>query len=71
MNKIGASGATAVSESLKTNTTLTTLNMGGDYKIEKENRNKKAGGSLGAYAVLGAKDVFEEERAISFLARCL
>ncbi len=39
-NNIGASGATAISESLKTNTTLTELNLGCDDKIEKEKRNK-------------------------------
>ena len=32
-NKIGDEGAIAISESLKTNTTLTELNLGGDVKI--------------------------------------
>ena len=31
-NKIGDKGAIAISESLKTNTTLTSLNLGGDDK---------------------------------------
>ena len=39
-NRIGASGPTAISESLKTNTTLTKLYLGDDDKIEKEKRNK-------------------------------
>ena len=39
-NDIGESGATAISESLKTNTTLTTLCLSNDDKIEKEKRNK-------------------------------
>ena len=37
-NNIGDIGARAISESLKTNTTLTTLYLGGDNKIEKEKR---------------------------------
>ena len=32
-NKIGAKGAIAISESLKTNTTLTELNLHGDDKM--------------------------------------
>ena len=32
-NRIGAEGAIAISESLKTNTTLTSLNLGGDDKL--------------------------------------
>ena len=32
-NEIGAEGAIAISESLKTNTTLTKLNLRGDDKI--------------------------------------
>ena len=32
-NKIGYEGAIAISESLKTNTTLTKLKLGGDDKI--------------------------------------
>ena len=39
-NDIGASGATAISESLKTNTTLTELDLSSDDKIQKEKRNK-------------------------------
>ena len=33
VNWIGAEGAIAISESLKTNTTLTELNLGGDDEI--------------------------------------
>ena len=34
-NNIGSEGAIAISESLKTNTTLTELNLSGDDKIQK------------------------------------
>ena len=37
-NNIGGSGATAISESLKTNTTLTELDLSCDDKIEKEKK---------------------------------
>ena len=41
-NDIGESGAIAISESLKTNTTLTTLDLYSDDKIEKKKtKNKK------------------------------
>ena len=40
-NRIGESGATAISESLKTNTTLTTLDLTSDDKIEKEKEIKQ------------------------------
>ena len=33
-NRIGAEGANQISESLKTNTTLTTLDLSGDDKIQ-------------------------------------
>ena len=36
-NGIGVEGAKAISESLKTNTTLTSLNLGGDNNEVKEN----------------------------------
>ncbi len=39
-NSIGDSGATAISESLKTNTTLTTLNLGCDDKVQKEKKKE-------------------------------
>ena len=35
VNEIGDEGAIAISESLKTNTTLTSLNLQGDDKIQK------------------------------------
>ena len=34
-NKIGDTGATSLSEALKSNTTLTVLNLKSEYKIEK------------------------------------
>ena len=37
-NNIGDSGASTISESLKTNTTLTELYLNGDDKIEKEKK---------------------------------
>ena len=42
-NQIGDEGAQAISESLKINTSLTTLNLGSDKKIrnEKDRRNEK------------------------------
>ena len=40
-NKIGAEGAKAISETMKINTTLTSLDLGGDDKIEKERNRKK------------------------------
>ncbi len=39
-NSIGEFGAKTISESLKTNATLTTLYLSGDDKTEKEKRNK-------------------------------
>ena len=41
-NKIGYEGAKTISESLKINTSLTSLNLRGDEKIrnEKERRNE-------------------------------
>ncbi len=39
-NNIGDSGAIAISELLKTNTTLTKLNLECDDKIEKKKVNK-------------------------------
>ena len=42
-NKIGMFGVISISESLKINTSLTELDLGGDEKIrnEKERRNEK------------------------------
>ena len=42
-NQIGYEGAKTISESLKINTSLTSLNLEGDEKIwnEKERRNEK------------------------------
>ena len=39
-NQIGNEGAKSVSESLKINTSLTTLNLGSDEKIRNENGRK-------------------------------
>ena len=39
-NKIGDTGATAISDALKTNTTLTELDLGGDNQQTISNKNK-------------------------------
>ena len=40
-NRIGHEGAQAISESLKINTSLTSLDLWGDGKIRNENEKKK------------------------------
>ena len=40
-NEIGNEGAQAISETLKINTSLTKLNLGGDEKIRNEKERKK------------------------------
>ena len=40
VNNIGDEGATKISESLKINTTLTQLNLGGNWSIATKNKNE-------------------------------
>ena len=45
-NNIGAEGAAKISESLMTNTTLTTLDLGCDDNVNESKKEKKINGGM-------------------------